>query len=377
MEIIKEMAIRKIKLNADIVKHVVKNENEIRDLFGIEVKETVLRSKDELTLPGETDEATFQKFQEYMKTFAAKEVPISKKLLESGKEELDALITTFSKDNLTLAVDEESLCLKLVGNEREIDDVYEQLKTAVGECEKGLIVVTDEQKCPEHKLQLFLLHGIDETLKNDFQVDVTIDLQNERITIKGPQKQVSSAAKSVLTKCAQISERNIDFSENEKASMESGGLDMLNRDLKAKGLKGMVCLSGPNKSKGKILIFDATTFEEVRSFVSDNVHEKTFSLDEDSVTLLKSNEWQEFYDEVTSNTSVKLYTDAKSAEISLVGKKSEVGSTFDKLETFISTRPPQISARRKPGDQFIMTKGNMKISVVVGDLSTYKVTLKK
>ena len=101
-------------------------------------------------------------------------------------------------------------------------------------------------------------------------------------------KKVDSVTKELLTKCNQITENNIDLNEPKNRFLQSGGLDVLKNGLRTIGLKGMVSFSKSERRKAKVLILGAE-LEDVHSFIKDNMFEKHYLVDEDSLALLKSN----------------------------------------------------------------------------------------
>ncbi len=278
-----------------------------------------------------------EKIEEYMEQFTVKEIPFCKKLLNTSRDELSMMITTMNKENITTTIEEELPQMKIVGTKKCANEIYEQLRIKIGEMEKGLDVVIDHLSLPGYKLELYALHGVDDMLKDEFHVAVKIEPLKGTITIEGPTEQVSLASKEVYKKCSQISEETSDLNETKKRFLKSGGLDVLNNGMKAIGLKGMISLSESEPSKAKVLVFeDGTTKENVLSYLKSNTFVKKYSLEEDSVTLLKSNKWEEFYENSTTESSVMIYADARgSTEISLVGKTSEVEKAYEKLQEFM------------------------------------------
>ena len=107
--------------------------------------------------------------------------------------------------------------------------------------------------------------------------------------------------------------------------------------MKATGLKGMIIPNESEMNKARILAFEDATIKDIHSYLSCNMFVKRYSLDEDSLTLLKSNMWEEFCEKSKTETSVRINADTKqsAAEISLVGKVTEVEKTYKTLEKFI------------------------------------------
>ncbi len=332
MKTITETRNKTVKINSDVLDHAIKKRGEeIRARFGAEALE-IFQEKEELIFPDELAE----QIKEYMEQYTVKEIPISKKLLNTSRDELSMMITTVNKENITTTIEEELPQMKIVGTKKCANEIYEQLKIRIGEMEKGLDVVVDHLSLSAYKLELYLLHGVDDMLKDEFHVAVKIEPPKGTITIKGPTKQVSLASKEAYKKCGQLSEHTIDLNETKKRFLKSGGLDVLNNGMKAIGLKGMIFLSGPETSKAKMLAFEDTTTKDVLSYLESNMFVKNFSLEEDCVNLLKSNKWEEFCKNSTTESSVMIYADARSlTEISLVGKTSEVEKAYEKLQEFM------------------------------------------
>ena len=332
LESIKETSSKKIKLNKDVLNHVVAScEKEFCDLFGYELLEVVKENSEELSLVEEMSE----KIVAYMEQFTAEEVTFSKRLLDISKAELNSMMAKVTKENITVTMDDEMLKFKIAGRKEDVNAIRQQFQSAVAEMEKELDIISEQIDVPENKLSLLLLHGVDDIVRDDFHVEINIELSKGVIIIKGSPKQVPLAEKELLKKCSQISEDNIDLNEQKKRFLQSGGFEILNAGLKSVGLKGMIFFGKSERRKFKVLGFD-DTLEDVHSFINDNMFEKHFSLDEDSLTLLKSNKWKEFCDNAATDASVNVFQDKReSADISLIGEKQNVEETYEKLQEFM------------------------------------------
>jgi poly [ADP-ribose] polymerase 10/14/15 len=336
MNTITETTYRTIKINSDVLDHAInKCEEEIRDQFGAETLEVIQGKEEEFLLP----EEVAKEIKKFMEQFTVEEIPFCKKLLDASKDELKKMVTTANDGNVTIAIEEELPQMKIVGMKKCTKETYEHFKNKISEMEKELDVASEQVSLSEDKLELFLLHGADNMLKNKFHVRVKIEPTKGNITIEGPKEQVSLAVNEAYKKCSQIVEHNIDLSQAEKHFLESGGLGVLNNGMKSKGLKGMIFLDGKiGTSKAKVTVFEGTTTDDVQSYLSRNMSVKKFSLDEDSLTLLKSNKWKEFCENSKAENSVTIYTSAKSSstEILLVGRVQDVEKTHETLNKFMT-----------------------------------------
>ena len=309
-------------------------EEEIRARVGAEALQILQGKKEEFILPDELA----KEIEEYLEQFTVKEIPFCKKLLNVFKDELNMMATTANQGNITIIIEEELPQIKIVGTKKCTNENYEHFKSKVREMEKKLDVVTEQVAASEHKLGLFLLHGVHNILENEFHVGVKIEPPKGTVTIEGPREQVSFAVNEAYKKCSQIEENNIDLGEAEKHFLESGGIDVLNKGMKAEGLKGMIALNAQfGTRKAKILLFDDATMKKVQSYLSRNMFIKKYSLDEDSLTLLRSNKWKEFCESSKAETSVIIYTsEGMSTEISLVGSIEEVEKIHRALDEFMT-----------------------------------------
>ena len=332
MQTVAETITKIVKRDSDVMDHVIRNcKEEFCGIFGAEVLEIFIRSEEEIELPTEVADEV----EKYIAQLAVRNVPFCAKLLENSKEELKNLITAVQEHNITITLEEEKLQIKLIGEKEKVDEIYDQFKCNVSDMEEALDVATDSINIPGNKLELLLLHGVGDILENDFHVDVKIEPQKAIVTFKGKPKQISQAKQETYKIIAQIGEDNFRLNAIEGRFLRSGGLDMINKGMREIGLKGMVSLDS-NTSKAKVLVFDNVNIEKIHSYLSGNMHKKQYFLDKDSITLLRSNKWKEFHETTTTNISVKIYTDESSSnEISLIGKKTEVEDTYEKVNEFM------------------------------------------
>lgn len=332
LEEVKETSSKKIKLNKDVVNHVVaKCEKEFCDLFGFELLEVVKENSEELSLGKEMSE----RIEVYMEQFTAEEVPFSKKLLDISKAELYSTVAMVTKDNITVAMEEEMLKIKIVGTKEDVNVINKQFHSAVAEMENELNITSDQIKVPEHKLELLLFHNVDGVVRNDFHVEIKIEPSKGVIIVKGTEKQVVLATNELLKKCSQITEDHIDLNEPKKRFLQSGGLDILNNGLKTIGLKGMVSFSKSGRRQAKVLVF-AAKLEDVHSYIKDNMFEKHYTVDEDSLSLLKSNKWEQFCENVATDAFVNIFQDERrSTDIVVIGETKNVEQTYKKVQEFM------------------------------------------
>ncbi|XP_028392657.1 protein mono-ADP-ribosyltransferase PARP14-like [Dendronephthya gigantea] len=332
METVKETTTKTVKLSTDVVDHVLKNCNEeFRKLFGADILRTFKEITGELTVSADVA----NEIEKYITQFAVKDIVICAKLLEKSNEELGMKIANVQEKRITVVLDEEQLQIKLIGKKEVVYEIYEQFKHDITEMEKRLEVVTEQINLPGPKLELLLLHGVGEMLENDFQVEVKTEPLRSLVTLKGKQNQVSLASKEVYMKVMQIHEDNIDINAMKVRFLRSGGIDVLNNEMKRIGLKGLISLDS-KLTKAKILVFDKADIENIHSFVNSIMFEKQYQLDDDSLTLLRSNKWKEFQENITTNKSVVLCTDETSPnEITLIGEKKEVKETYESLQKFM------------------------------------------
>ena len=334
MKTITETAYCTIKLNSDVYDHFIKKcEEEIAAQFGAKTLEIIHEKKEELLFP----EAMAKDIEEYMEQFVVKEIPFCKKLLDASRDELSMMLATANKGSITTILDEELLRIKIVGTKKCANEIYEHFKNKISEMEKGLDVAFESLSLPEYKLVLYSLHGFDNMLKDKFNVVVKIVPWKQILTIEGPKEQVDLATKEAYRKCIQTMEDNIDLDETKKRFLDSGGIAALNSGMKATGLKGMITLNKSETSKARVLAFEDATIKDIHSYLSCNMFVKTYLLDEDSLTLLKSNKWEEFCEKSKTETSVTINVDTNrsAAEVSLVGKTTEVEKTYDTLKDFM------------------------------------------
>jgi poly [ADP-ribose] polymerase 10/14/15 len=333
MRTITETTTKIIELNADILDHVIKNcEEEVSGLFGVVMLAILKEMKEKLTLPTEMAE----KIEGYFNQFTVKEVPFCQKLLDSCKDDLKAKIMKSTNENITATMREELLQIKLVGKEDELHASHDKLKSEIAEMEQGLNIATEVIQVPvKAKLELLLLHGVEKILKNEFKVDVKIEPAKNIITIKGIAKQVLSALRRAYQMCNLIKEDSVDLNEMERRFLESGMLAVVNSDMKASELKGMVSLGESNRNnKAKVFVLGGATTNDVQAYLKSYMFQRDYVLDEESLTLLKSNKWKEFCNNVETKSSVMIHASG-GTKISLIGEKQEVEETFTKLHEFM------------------------------------------
>ena len=273
-----------VELNADVLNHIIKNcQEEVSSQFGIEMINTLKEMKKELTLPKEVAEM----MEGYLSQFTVKEVSFCQKLLDTFKAELKAKITKLNNKNITATIREELLLVKLVGKEIDLHTIHDKLKSDIAEMEQELNIATELINVPERKLDLLLLHSVQEILKNEFRVDVKIEPPKKTITIKGIEKQVLLASKKAYQMCNHINEDTIDLTDTEKRFLESGMLGVLNSDMKASGLKGMISLSELNRNTAKMFVLGGATINDVQLYLKSYMFQKGYVLDQESRALLK------------------------------------------------------------------------------------------
>ena len=317
----------------DVNDHIIQNyEKEVRDLFSEKTLKILKGNQEEITLPPEMAE----EFEQYMKNFIVKVLLFSKNLLDNFEEEISVMITKAAAMNATVTLKCEIPQIKIVGKETDVNKIHEQLKSEISKMEDALNVVTQSIELPERKIQLFVLHDLDKLISNEFHVELNIEPGKNSIVIKGAQTQVLLAQNGILQKFTRFAEDKYDLTETRKSFLKSGGTRILNNGMKEIGLRGMILSNGAKSNKAKLLAFEDAKIKEVISFLKENMFERKYLLEEESITLLNSNKWEEFCENVEKNTSVRVTADKGTpTQVFLIGKKREVESTYQTLEKFM------------------------------------------
>ena len=333
MNPITETSYEKIRLNLDVHDHVIQNcEKEVSDLFSEKTVKILKENKEEITLTRETAD----EFKQYIKKIIVKELLFSKKLLDNFEEEISVMIVKAMSMNVTVTLKREIAQIKIVGKETDVNKIHEQLKNEISKMEDDLNVVTKSIELHEHKIQLFLLHGVEKLISNEFHVEINTDPGKKSIVIKGAKAQVLSAENKILQKFTGIVEDKYDLTEARKIFLKSGGTRILNNGMKEFGLKGMILPNGAKSNKAKLLAFEDAKIKEVILFLKENMFERKYLLEEESIALLNSNKWEEFCENMEKNTSVRVSADKETpTQVFLIGEKREVVSTYQTLVEFM------------------------------------------
>lgn len=306
-------------------------QDDIRERFGPQTLEVFSERKEEFFLSSELAKEVMI----YLQKFAAQEIQFCKKVLEISSNDLKMKITAVKNiKSVTIVMDEELHTIKIVGEQKYVNEIQKEVKNVLIMLEKELDVVTKKVEMPVNRLKLFMLHGIDKILKKEFQVEVLITPSKETMTIKGQKEQVPLAITEAYKRSSYTKEETVEINEAGKRYLESGQIDRLNDGMKTAGLKGMLSLCQSDLNKVNVLVCEDGIINDIRLYLERNMFERKYRVVEDSLTLLKSNKWEEFSENVKKNNAVMIFT-SKPTEISLVGKKTDVEKAYEAVEKFM------------------------------------------
>ena len=277
--------------------------------------------------------------ESYFNQFAAKEVEIPKCLYAKSKDEVEEKLqeTMRSFRNVAHAtIEDDKQCIVVTGEEKELAKVENALQKKLNELEKKKKMKSIQLTLQSHKLMLIRSLGFEERFESNSDIEVKINLQKGTINLKGSKELVELAKVQVLEEYSKIREERIDLSKSQEEYLVSDGLEKINDDLKKRKVKAHICLDKSKPRKAILELLDSEKFEELKDYLSEQVFEESFTVDEESVDLLKSEKWRKFQDVLEKEYGVKVSTVGQlEVNIWLTGEKSHVTQAHERLKHFV------------------------------------------
>ena len=141
----------------------------------------------------------------------------------------------------------------------------------------------------------------------------------------------------VYEEYSKISEEHINLSKRQEDYLMSSGLEKINDDLKKRNLNALVCLHKSKPRKVIVELLDLEKFEEVKQYLLEQVFEESFRVEEESVNLLKSEEWSIFQETLEKESGVKISTVGHvEINIWITGETNHVKKACDLLKHFVT-----------------------------------------
>ena len=338
-----------IQVSPDVMDHVSNRcDKEFLQEFGFEVKTAKYdEEKKELTFPttlpnGKQIEETIEAIESYFNQFAAKQVEIPKCLYAKSKDEVEEKLqeTMGSFRNVAHAIiEDDKQCIVVTGKEKELAKVEKALQKKLNELEKKKKMKSTQLTLQSHKLMLILSLGFEERFESNSDIEVKINPQKGTINLKGSEDLVELARVQALEEYSKIREERIDLSKSQEEYLVSDGLEKINDDLKKRKVKAHICLDKSKPRKAIVELLDSEKFEELKDYLSEQVFEESFTVDEESVDLLKSEEWRTFQETLEKESGVHVSTttvDHVEIDIWLTGEKSQVKKAHEWLKHFVT-----------------------------------------
>ena len=332
-----------IQVSPDIMDHVSNRcDKEFLQEFGFDVEIAKYdEDKKQLTFPttlptGELIEKKIEAIESYFNQFTAKEVEIPKCLYAKSKDEVEEKLqeTMGSFRNVAHAtIEDDKQCIVVTGKEKELAKVENALQKKLNELEKKNQMVTKKLSFEPRKMMLIFSLGFEERFKSEPDIEVKID--HGILTLKGSKELVELAKDQAYEEYSKIREERIDLTKRQEDYLVSSGLENINDGLKKK-VEALVCLDKSKPRKAIVELFDSEKFEEVKDYLLERVFEESFTVDEESVDLLKSEKWRKFQDVLEKEYGVKVSTVGQlEVNIWLTGEKSHVTQAHERLKHFV------------------------------------------
>ena len=332
-----------IQVSPDIMDHVSNRcDKEFLQEFGFDVEIAKYdEDKKQLTFPttlptGELIEKKIEAIESYFNQFTAKEVEIPKCLYAKSKDEVEEKLqeTMGSFRNVAHAtIEDDKQCIVVTGKEKELAKVENALQKKLNELEKKNQMVTKKLSFEPRKMMLIFSLGFEERFKSEPDIEVKID--HGILTLKGSKELVELAKDQAYEEYSKIREEHIDLTKRQEDYLVASGLENINDGLKKK-VEALVCLDKSKPRKAIVELLDSEKFEEVKEYLLERVFEESFTVDEESVDLLKSEKWRKFQDTLEKEYGVKVSTVGQlEVNIWLTGEKSHVTQAHERLKHFV------------------------------------------
>ena len=194
-------------------------------------------------------------------------------------------------------------------------------------------MVTKKLSLEPRKMMLIFSFGFEERFKSEPDIEVKID--HGILTLKGSKELVELAKDQAYEEYSKIREEHIDLTKRQEDYLVASGLENINDGLKKK-VEALVCLDKSKPRKAIVELLDSEKFEEVKEYLLERVFEESFTVDEESVDLLKSEKWRKFQDTLEKEYGVKVSTVGQlEVNIWLTGEKSHVTQAHERLKHFV------------------------------------------
>ncbi|XP_046849873.1 protein mono-ADP-ribosyltransferase PARP14-like isoform X2 [Xenia sp. Carnegie-2017] len=333
MNEIKELRGKKITLDKFVIFHInQKCRGEFCHYFGAEMLKKVNENPESLMLPGKVADDMMSYFDQFVHLV----IPFSQKLLETSSENLYKLCSLPQKqDEITALVDK--TMLRVVANKEKREHARQMFQNAISKMEKRFHAGATKLTISGNKLKLFQLHGIDQVIKNECQVDVNVVPMKNTITIKGGESQTQQAKSKILGLSSQVTEDVVEIKEGRKRFLESGNLCAMNYRMRDAKLKGIILLSEElKKCQIRVLVFNSTSLKDINAFLNENLFERQLCVHGESSGLLQSSLWQDFKRKaIGSNTAFLHFIENGYNKVFLVGEKKKVQESYLACQDFL------------------------------------------
>ena len=335
-----------IPVRPDVMEFVSNScDQEFIESFGFSISEaTYDEENEELTFAiaqptGKRGKKQMEEIENYLSQFTVKEIHVSRNLLINAKDEVDEkLANTMEnfKNKVHATTDNDKLCILVTGKKKKLGKFQKAIQKELNELEKKKEVITMNISLDQQKLMLILSLGFEEQFESYSNIEVKIDPQNGILNLKGSQEMVHSAKLQALETYSKIKEEYVELSERQEDYLASGGLQKVNDSLRKSKVQALVCLDKSKPKKAKVELFDLEKFDNVKGYLSQQVSEKCFTVEEESVHLLKNDKWRKFRETLAKDSGIKVFT-VGNVEVSiwLTGETKQVEEAYENLKSFM------------------------------------------
>ena len=319
-----------------------------------------------------------EEVQTWLAKFTKQDVQVNKDFWEAVKAQITDIRACFGVEPPLVKIIDDSFVVRIVSLRSDTEDLKKKLKAQLEDIyrkeTKKMYLKKTEVVPVEHLTLLKKIRFVEKLQEKNKELEIKIDTEEEEIYFEGPQPQFLEATMKFHKQYSGMVEKKLSLSKNilEILSLDEG-LEKVKCELEKNNVEAVFVID----SEARIIGTSAAHADKAASLVSKMTSEEKVRVDANSQHLLKTTEWRELCEQLSTISTVRVYRNNWN-DTYVSGFKEDVHEAMKTLTTYLDDnciREEQMKCSSKLVRKYLSELRQDDLSSIEVQLKDYEVKI--
>ena len=332
-----------IKRNHGHELHTLTDENKVELFMDVNKSFVIISTSDKRKITQKSWQDRTEGLDTFLVSFRKIEIPLSPELFDEVSERWQKERPRKESSTDVINFSRHDLLVQIFGKEDQVDEDGRKLQDLILAVEQETDLMNSKVKVirngiPKSRLRLLEMTGICQKLQSEQQhVNISIDLDNETLSLNGPRNLVNEVQAEVFTFMSKMIEKTIELPTNITRVLKMPSVSSVIQDLlKQKGVQAIFVHDQCNSSNEvQVISVDSHSAKEAEKELLGAIQENSIRLTEDKAQVLDSRLWKDFQTTLTTKFKVDILVQIPSNTVWVSGIAKDVKQCYDQVIEFL------------------------------------------